>query len=160
VYLYIAHWKSRGLDLTPVFAVPTDAHGAELTQRRRLRAQDHGLDGTFDLVTVFEAVHDMARPAEVLAAVRRLLAPGGTVIVMDEKVAETFAAPGDETERLMYGYSLFFCLANGLADPPSVGTGTVMRPSTLGAYAEEAGFASCTVLPIAHDTFRFYRLDP
>ena len=38
---------------------------------------------------------------------------------MDEKVAETFTAPGDEVERLMYGYSLFFCLANGLADQPA-----------------------------------------
>src|SRR4249919_3235251 len=39
----IAHWKSKGLDLTPIFAVPTDAHGAKLTQRRRLRDQDHAL---------------------------------------------------------------------------------------------------------------------
>ena len=27
---------------------------------------DHSLDGTFDLVTIFEAVHDMSRPVEVL----------------------------------------------------------------------------------------------
>ena len=98
--------------------------------------------GRFDLVTIFEAVHDLARPVEVLAAVRRLLTPGGTAIVMDEKVAEAFTAPGDDVERLMYGYSLFFCLANGLADRPSVGTGTVMRPSTFRAYAEAAGFRS------------------
>ena len=25
----VAHWKSQGLDLSPIFAVPTDAHGAE-----------------------------------------------------------------------------------------------------------------------------------
>jgi len=123
-------------------------------------AADHSLDGQFDLVTIFEAVHDMAQPAGVLAAVRALLRPGGTVLVMDEKVAESFTAPGDEVERLMYGYSLFFCLANGLADQPSVGTGTVMRPSTLAAYAREAGFATVSVLPIDHEVFRFYRLDP
>jgi hypothetical protein len=79
---------------------------------------------------------------------------------MDEKVAEAFTVPGDEVERLMYGYSLFFCLANGLADAPSVGTGTVMRPATLRAYAEAAGFSSVAILPIEHDIFRFYRLDP
>jgi hypothetical protein len=79
---------------------------------------------------------------------------------MDEKVAETFDAPGDEVERLMYGYSLLFCLANGLADRPSVGTGTVMRPETFRRYAMEAGFGSVTSLPIEHETFRFYRLDP
>jgi SAM-dependent methyltransferase len=154
----------RGLDLDAeaVARATAKAQAAGLADRVTFHvvdAQDHGLDGTFDLVTVFEAVHDMARPAEVLASVRRLLAPGGTVIVMDERVAESFTAPGDEVERLMYGYSLFFCLANGLADPPSVGTGTVMRPATLRAYAEAAGFSSVSVLPIEHDTFRFYRLD-
>ena len=123
-------------------------------------AGDHSLDGQFDLVTIFEAVHDLSRPVEILTAVRLLLAPGGTAIVMDEKVAETFTAPGDEIERLMYAYSLFFCLANGLADRPSVGTGTVMRPSTFRAYAEAAGFTTVTILPIEHDVFRFYRLDP
>jgi 2-polyprenyl-3-methyl-5-hydroxy-6-metoxy-1,4-benzoquinol methylase len=123
-------------------------------------AGDHSLDGRFDLVTIFEAVHDLARPVEVLTAVRHLLAPGGTAIVMDEKVAETFTAPGDEVERLMYAYSLFFCLANGLADRPSVGTGTVMRPALFREYATAAGFGSVSILPIEHDVFRFYRLDP
>jgi hypothetical protein len=96
----------------------------------------------------------------VLTAVRHLLRPDGVAIVMDEKVAETFTAPGDEIERLMYAYSLFFCLANGLADRPSVGTGTVMRPETFRRYVEEAGFSRVSILPIEHETFRFYRLDP
>ena len=46
-------------------------------------------------------------------------------------MAEVFTAPGDETERLFYGYSVVSCLANGLADQPSVGTGTVLRPAAL-----------------------------
>jgi 2-polyprenyl-3-methyl-5-hydroxy-6-metoxy-1,4-benzoquinol methylase len=117
-------------------------------------------EGAYDLVTIFEAVHDLSRPVEVLAAAHRLLAPGGTLLVVDERVAETFMAPGDEVERLMYSYSVLFCLANSLADQPSVGTGTVMRPATLAAYAEAAGFSRVTTLPIEHDVFRLYRLDP
>jgi len=39
------------------------------------------------------------------------------VIVTDERVAETFTAPGDEIERLMYGYSLLCCLPDGMAPP-------------------------------------------
>jgi hypothetical protein len=35
-----------------------------------------------------------------------------------------------------------------------------MRPDTLRRYADEAGFASVEVLPIEHETFRFYRLRP
>ncbi len=114
----------------------------------------------YDLVTIFEAVHDMSRPVEVLAAARALLAPGGTVLVADERVAEAFTAPGDEVERLMYGFSVLYCLVNSRVDRPSAATGTVMRPDTLRRYASEAGFTSVTVLPIEHDTFRFYRLDP
>jgi hypothetical protein len=73
-------------------------------------------------------------------------------------VAETFTAPGDEVEQLMYGWSITCCLPDGLAHAPSVGTGTVMRPDTLRGYARGAGFADIEVLPIKDDFFRFYRL--
>lgn len=123
-------------------------------------AADPALAGRYDLVTIFEALHDMAQPVPVLRAARGLLAPGGAVLVADERVADRFTAPGDETERLMYAYSIMMCLANGLADQPSVATGTVLRPSAIEAMARDAGFTRMTVLPIEHDTFRFYRLDP
>jgi hypothetical protein len=60
----------------------------------------------------------------------------------------------------MYGYSLVLCLANGLADQPSVGTGTVLRPAAIEQMAKDAGFSGMSILPIEHETFRFYRLDP
>jgi 2-polyprenyl-3-methyl-5-hydroxy-6-metoxy-1,4-benzoquinol methylase len=114
--------------------------------------------GEYDLVTAFECVHDLPDPVAVLAAMRAMVGSGGTVLVVDERVAETFTAPGDATERLMYGYSLTCCLPDSLSTRPSVGTGTVMRPATLEAYAREAGFDAVEVLPVAHDFFRFYRL--
>jgi SAM-dependent methyltransferase len=123
-------------------------------------AAEPALQGAFDLVTIFEAVHDLSQPVAVLNAARGLLAPGGTMLVADERVSETFTAPGDFVERLMYGYSLTVCLTNGLAESPSVGTGTVMRPATMERYALAAGFSRVTVLPIEHETFRIYRLDP
>jgi 2-polyprenyl-3-methyl-5-hydroxy-6-metoxy-1,4-benzoquinol methylase len=123
-------------------------------------AADPELAGRYDLVTIFEALHDMAQPVPVLRAVRGLLAPGGAVLIADERVAERFTAPGDELERLMYGYSIVMCLANGLADQPSVATGTVLRPAAVEQMAKDAGFARMSILPVEHDTFRFYRLDP
>jgi 2-polyprenyl-3-methyl-5-hydroxy-6-metoxy-1,4-benzoquinol methylase len=117
-------------------------------------------EGRYDLVTIFEAVHDMARPAEVLATARRLLKADGAVLIADERVAETFIAPGDEAERLFYGYSVVACLANGLIDQPSIATGTVLRPAALEAIARDAGFSGFTVLDTEHESFRFYRLDP
>jgi hypothetical protein len=91
----------------------------------------------------------------VLASMR-VLAGDRTVIVMDERAAERFTAPGDEIERLMYGYSLMCCLPDGMAHPPSAGT--VMRPDTLRGYARSAGFADIAVLDVHDDFFRFYRL--
>ena len=114
--------------------------------------------GSYDLVTAFECVHDLADPVAVLAAMRRMVRPGGTVLVVDERVAERFTAPGDAIERVMYGYSLTCCLPDGLSTRPSAGTGTVMRPDTLERYAREAGFAGVDVLPVDNDFFRFYRL--
>ena len=78
---------------------------------------------------------------------------------MDEAVADEFTAPGDMVERAMYGYSTLICLPDGLSSPPSAGTGTVMRRSTLTEYATRAGFAGVDVLPIeGFAFFRFYRL--
>ena len=117
-----------------------------------------GLAEPADLALIIEAVHDMANPVPVLSAVREALLPGASLIVVDERVAESFTAPGDEVERFMYGWSITTCLPDGRSRQPSVATGTVMRPDTLRDYADEAGFGSVEVLPIENDFFRFYRL--
>ena len=108
------------------------------------------VSGEYDLVCVFEAIHDLARPVEALAAMRRL---GGTAIVMDERTGDP------EHDRLLYGFSLFCCLPTGMSETPSAATGTVMRPETMRRYAREAGFEDAVVLPIEHESFRFYRLN-
>ncbi len=123
-------------------------------------AADPAVAGSYDLVCIFEALHDLARPVEALAAMRPMLADGGSVLVADERVAERFTAPGDEIERMMYGWSVLHCLPAAMAEQPSAATGTVMRSDTLRRYASEAGFTQVEVLPIDNDFFRFYRLRP
>jgi SAM-dependent methyltransferase len=114
--------------------------------------------GAYDLVCVFEALHDMSRPVEVLRALRKMRAPGGTVLVMDERTADSFADSEGPIEAFLYGASVLHCLPVGLAEQPSAGTGTMMRTDTVRQYAQEAGFDDVEVLPIEHDLFRFYRL--
>ncbi len=123
-------------------------------------AADPSLSGQYDLAVIVDALHDMSRPVDVLASVRRLLAPGGTLIVADERVADAFYAPADQAERLFYGYSVLDCLPVGMVSKPSAETGTVMRRSTLERYAADAGFSAVSILPIENDFLRFYRLDP
>lgn len=154
-----------GLDLDPASIELARANLATTEVADRVTfavrdAADPGLSGRYDLATIFEAVHDFSQPVAVLRAVRSLLAPGGSLLVADERVAERFTAPGDEVERFMYGWSFLLCLPNGLADDASAGTGTVMRPDVLRRYATEAGFGRVDVLPIEADFWRFYRLIP
>ncbi|MFC0314931.1 class I SAM-dependent methyltransferase [Gordonia phosphorivorans] len=117
-----------------------------------------------DAVFIFEALHDMPFPVQVLSAARTMVKPDGAVVVMDEAVAATFdpeAGSPDEKllERLMYAYSLFLCLPDSMATPGSAATGTVMRPAVLERYAIQAGFAAVEQLPIGDfSVFRFYRL--
>jgi 2-polyprenyl-3-methyl-5-hydroxy-6-metoxy-1,4-benzoquinol methylase len=114
--------------------------------------------GRYDLVTVFEAIHDMARPVEALARIREMLAPDGSVVIADERTADAFTAPGDDLERLFYSWSVFFCLPTGREQQPSAATGTVMRADKLREYAVSAGYKAVEILPIANDFWRFYRL--
>lgn len=116
--------------------------------------------GPFDLVLVLEALHDMARPADVLRSVRQALASGGSVIVADEKVGDHFHAPADDIERLMYGWSIVHCLPVAMADSPSAAIGTVIRADTVHALAAAAGLTEVDVLPVDAGFFRLYRLRP
>jgi predicted O-methyltransferase YrrM len=148
------------VDEPSIAAARSHAEQAELADRVRFRGPS-GLDeaDSFDAAFIFEALHDMPQPVEVLTALRRAVRPEGLVVVMDEAVADEFTAPGDAVERAMYGYSTLICLPDGLSSSPSAGTGTVLRRSLLTRYATEAGFATVDVLPIdGFALFRFYRL--
>ena len=122
-------------------------------------AADVALEETYHLATVIESIHDLSQPVAVLASIRRMLKPDGTLIVADERTEDAFTAPAGETERMFYAYSVLCCLPAAMDDETSAATGTVMRTSTFEGYARAAGFDGVEVLPIEHDFLRFYRLD-
>ncbi|MET0233042.1 MAG: class I SAM-dependent methyltransferase [Kibdelosporangium sp.] len=112
----------------------------------------------YDLVTIIEALHDMAQPVASLKAARQLLADNGSVLVLDLRTEEELTTPGPVREQQEYGWSLVACLPDGMGDPASAATGAVMRPSTLRKYAQEAGFTDVTIVPVDNDKFWFYQL--
>jgi SAM-dependent methyltransferase len=114
----------------------------------------------FDVVLLLEALHDLAQPVAVLSAARAALAPDGALLVADEAVAPAFSAPGDEMERLMYGWSITHCLPAAMADQPSAAIGTVLRADVVRALAREAGFGRFEVLDVDGGFFRLYALRP
>ncbi|GAA4460477.1 SAM-dependent methyltransferase [Phytohabitans houttuyneae] len=119
-----------------------------------------GLSGRYDLVTILEGFHDMARPVDALRAVRTMLTDGGSVVIIDENALDDFTAPAPDMERYHYGWSVVSCLPGAMGDPRTAATGAVMRTATLRRYAEEAGFGTVEVLPIETPAWRFYRLHP
>jgi 2-polyprenyl-3-methyl-5-hydroxy-6-metoxy-1,4-benzoquinol methylase len=152
-----------GFDLDPdVIAVATEnAQEAGVADRVRFAvvdAADPDQPGRYDLVTIFEALHDMSRPVEALRAARTMLAAGGSVVVADELVEDELTAPAPEQERLAYGWSVVSCLPSAMGDPETAATGAVMRPATLARYAEAAGFRQTETLPVDAAALRFYRL--
>jgi 2-polyprenyl-3-methyl-5-hydroxy-6-metoxy-1,4-benzoquinol methylase len=118
------------------------------------------LANRYDVVTIFEALHDMSYPVEVLRSARGMLVATGRVLVADERTAERFSLEAGDDERMYYGFSVLHCLPVGMIGENAAGTGTVMRPDTLRRYATEAGFETCEVLPIESDEWRFYLLTP
>jgi SAM-dependent methyltransferase len=155
-----------GVDLDPSsIALATrhaDTEGVGDRVRFEVRdAADPALEGGFDVVLMVEALHDLSRPVQALAAMRTMLSPGGTALVVDERTSDTFTAPAGPVDRLHYGYSVLCCLPAAMTDPDSAATGTVMRPATLDAYARAAGFGGIQSLDdIELESLRHYRLLP
>jgi SAM-dependent methyltransferase len=149
------------VDADSVEAARRNVEAAGLTDQVRPRVHDAerpDLGGRYDLVTVFEALHDMNHPVDALRAFRASLAGGGCVVVADERVADRFTAPGDEIERFDYGFSVLHCLPVASLDEDSAATGTVIRSDVMVGYATDAGFGRVEILPIEHDLWRFYLL--
>jgi SAM-dependent methyltransferase len=152
-----------GVDLDPASVTEARAAAAEAGVADRATfmvgdAAQVGPGAPFDLITVFEALHDMADPVGALRAARALLAADGSVLVADERVADAFTAPSDPVERFMYGWSILHCLPATLAERPVEATGTVLRAPTLARWAAAAGFTGFEVLPIDNPFWRFYRM--
>jgi hypothetical protein len=124
--------------------------------RCRLRTS---ASGRYDLVTIFEALHDIPRPVDALRAARLMLTKAGCVLIADELVQDAFTAPAAAEEQYHYAWSVVACLPAVMGDPETA-TGAVLRPATLRRYARHAGFRNVEVLPVTADMLRFYRLTP
>jgi SAM-dependent methyltransferase len=155
--------RVTAIDLDPVVVAEAAERAKEVGLADRISfavadAADLPAAGDFDLVCVFDALHELARPVEALRACRGLCGSTGTVLVLDSRVADRFRAPGDEIERFQYATSVLHCLPAALSGTDPVGTGTVMRAATVRGYAREAGFTSVRAFDLDDRFHRLYRL--
>jgi ubiquinone/menaquinone biosynthesis C-methylase UbiE len=151
------------LDAEAIRAARRNAEETGLADRIAFTAADAsgpGVSGQYDLVTIFEGLHDMSRPVDALRVARGMLRKPGCVIVADELVEDEFTAPASIEEQYHYGWSVVACLPAVMGDPDTAATGAVMRPATLRQYTLEAGFRDLEALPVKAGMLRFYRLTP
>jgi SAM-dependent methyltransferase len=163
IYLAEAYPAVRvdGFDLDDISIARAREHASQRGVSDRVAFEvrdvtDTSIAGHYDLAMCCEVIHDLPDPVSALATMRRVTRDGGEVLVIDERVAESFSPSGDPMERLMYAISILHCLPAGRDAETSVATGTVMRPDTFRAYAAQAGFGSVEELAIDHPMFRFY----
>ena len=96
----------------------------------------------------------------MLANARELLAPGGVVLVADEKAGHEFHAPADQLEQLFYGFSVLFCLPTAREERPVGGHRHRDAPAHDGGLRRRRRLRRVEVLPIENDLWRFYLLTP
>ncbi len=83
-------WKCTGVEPSPVMArFARERYGLEVHEGSLLEQRLPA--GAFDLVTFWDVVEHLPEPLPVLREARRLLAPGGTLLVETQNVASLFA---------------------------------------------------------------------
>jgi len=107
--------------------------------------------GAFDLVTTFDAIHDQARPLNVLKGIHRTLAPDGTYLMQD--ISGTGELQRDVEHpigSLLYTISCMHCMTVSLAQGGE-GLGAMWGEKKTLEYLRAAGFRSIDVHRLAHD---------
>jgi ubiquinone/menaquinone biosynthesis C-methylase UbiE len=84
-------------------------------------------DGSFDLVTAFDCIHDMAHPQPLMRSVRKSLKLDGTWFIADINSKPSFEEnlARNPMAAMMYGFSVLSCLSSSLSEPDGAGLGTL-----------------------------------
>lgn len=116
------------------------------------------LDGSrkFDLITVFDAIHDQAKPRTVLKGIADALKDDGVFLCVDiaasSNVEENMEHP---LGPMLYSISTFHCMTVSLA-LNGEGLGTVWGTQLATELFKEAGFNQIDVKSVEGDIFNAY----
>ena len=106
---------------------------------------------SFDFITTFDAVHDQAKPLNVLEGIHRALKPGGTYLMQD--ISGTSHVHKDIDHPIgtfLYTVSCMHCMTVSLAQGGE-GLGAMWGEEMTRDYLERAGFRSIVTHRLAHD---------
>jgi SAM-dependent methyltransferase len=105
----------------------------------------------FDLVTAFDAIHDQARPQEVLNNIYLALRTPGTFLMLDTACSSDLAENLDHPlGALLYSASTAYCMSVSLAYG-GPGLGTMWGKQTAARMLRQAGFSQADVKALDND---------
>ncbi|GES30372.1 transcriptional regulator [Streptomyces angustmyceticus] len=114
------------------------------------------LTGSYDLITAFDVIHDLARPARTLAAVAGALRDDGVFLMGDiaasSELSENIGHPLGPT---LYALSVFYCMTVSLAEG-GAGLGTAWGRQTALRMLREAGFGDVVTREVPGDILNVY----
>lgn len=158
ILLAEAYPRSRfvGFDVhePSIEAARTRAARADVSDRVRFEvAHCHGYPAdAYDLITFFDAFHDLGDPVGAAEYARSALADGGALMLVEplagEDLADTLALPG---AGINYAASTFLCTPNSLSQPVGLALGAQAGEPRLREVLDAAGFA--TVRRVADTDF-------
>ncbi|MFD0548044.1 class I SAM-dependent methyltransferase [Streptomyces rectiviolaceus] len=150
--------RFRGVDIseTGIAAARREAEGLGLQNVRFDVSDTAEVSGDYDLITAFDVIHDLARPAQVLASVAAALRDNGTFLMGDidasSKLEENLDHP---LGPALYTFSVFYCMTVSLGEG-GAGLGTVWGRQTAQRMLAEVGFDDVTVRQVDGDILNVY----
>lgn len=135
--------------------VASDLHAGSIELARKKAAEAGVLDrvsfevasaqtfgGTgYDLVTMFDCLHDMGDPVGAARHVRESLAPDGTWLLVEPNASDALEENLHAVGRLYYAGSTFLCVPNALSQPGGYALGAQAGEAAVREVAEAAGFS-------------------
>jgi 2-polyprenyl-3-methyl-5-hydroxy-6-metoxy-1,4-benzoquinol methylase len=146
-------------------------------RRARARIADSGLanvefvtasaeqlpsDHRYDFILTLDCIHDMARPAEAIAAIRRAIQPDGAWLIKDIRSAPAWRDNlRNPVLAMLYGLSVASCLSSSLSEPGGAGLGTLgFNPEVARRMCAEAGFTHFAVHDFDDPANLYYEVRP
>jgi 2-polyprenyl-3-methyl-5-hydroxy-6-metoxy-1,4-benzoquinol methylase len=94
----------------------------------------------YDLVTLFDTLHDMGDPVGAARHIREALAPDGTLLLVEPNANDALEQNLNPVGRTFYGLSTVICTPNSLAQEVGLGLGAQAGEQRLTEVLHEAGF--------------------
>jgi SAM-dependent methyltransferase len=126
------------------------------------RAEELPTDGRYDFVLTFDCLHDMTRPADTIAAIRRTIADDGTWLIKDIRCDDSWTTNRNNPMlALFFGFSVTTCMSSAMSEPGGAGLGTVgFTTQVAEQMVRDAGFTRFQLHDFEDPANLYYEVRP